>query len=127
MLVISLIASGCTLSTNEIATEPCSKNPFLNTIDDVSSSNLEIGYYTGKSFYLVSTDGKNSTRLTNGIYPYWSPDKQKIFYTEENEICVADSDGNHIIQITNDKRLKSDIVWSPSGEYIKIISKGVLC
>jgi Tol biopolymer transport system component len=118
MLLVSLIASGCNLSTNEVPTEPCVKNPFLNIVDDISSSNLEIGYFAEKSFYLIGADGKDSTRLTNGIYPYWSPDKQKIFYTEENEICIADSDGNHILQITNDKRLKSDIVWSPSGKYI---------
>ena len=118
MFLVSLVASGCTLSTNEVISEPCVKNPLINTIDDTINSNLEIGYFADKSFYFVGSNGKNNTLLTNGIYLYWSPDRQKIAYREGNEICVANSDGSQILHITNGELLTSDIVWSPSGKHL---------
>ncbi len=113
-----LIVSGCVSSANEATSEPCIRNPLVNTIDGTIKSDLEIGYFADKSFYLISSDGKNRTLLTNEVYLYWSPDRQKITYRDGNEICIANSDGSQILQITNDNLLKSDIVWSPSGKYL---------
>lgn len=116
-----MLVSGCTSSTTEVVSKHCTESPFVNTIDDTINNNLEIGYFADKSSYLISSDGKNSTVLTNGIYLYWSPDGQKIAYRDGNEICVANSDGSHVRQITNDKLAKADIVWSPSGKYLAFI------
>lgn len=116
--LIVLIISGCNSSTAEIVEERCVKSPLVNNIDDSTKSDLKFGYFANKSFYLTGSDGKNNILLTNGIYLYWSPDGQKIAYRDGNEICVANSDGSHIQQITNDKLAKSDIVWSPSGKYL---------
>lgn len=117
-LLISSVVSGCVSSTNEFTSEPCLRNPLVNTIDDTIKSALEMGYFADKSFYLTSADGDNNTLLTNGVYLYWSPDRQKIAYSDSNEICISNSDGSQILQITNDNLLKSDIVWSPSGKYL---------
>jgi hypothetical protein len=114
----ALFANGCTLPLNYATTEPCVKNPFVSTVDDITKNDFEIGYFKGKSFYLSSVDGRNDALIINGSYPYWSPDKQKIAYIEENEICIANTNDGHILQITNDKLAKSDITWSPNGQYL---------
>lgn len=116
---IFLTVNGCTLQTIKAVSQPCFENPIVNSNEESSiEDKWEIGYYKNDIYYLTNSNGKNKTLLTKRIYPYWSPDKQKIAYIEENEVCLANSDGSQILQITDDKLLKSDIAWSPSGKYL---------
>ncbi len=68
---------------------------------------------------------KNITKLTNieSSYPYWSPDGSKIVFQsnrldDNSEVYIMDSDGRHIVRLTNSDGFDEAPIWSPDGNSI---------
>jgi TolB protein len=68
---------------------------------------------------------KNITKLTNieSSYPYWSPDGSKIVFQsnrldDNSEVYIMDSDGRHIVRLTNSEGFDEAPIWSPDGNSI---------
>lgn len=55
-----------------------------------------------------------------GNVPRWSPDGNKIAYTDENGIYTINPDGNDKTKLSD--RHASDLAWSPDGNMIAFIS-----
>jgi TolB protein len=73
--------------------------------------------------YVMNADGSGILRLTSNPDPHlyhapdWSPDGTRITFTcgELDEICVMNSDGSEIANVTNDAAFDSSPVWRPSA------------
>jgi WD40 repeat protein len=58
---------------------------------------------------------------TDPLYPSWAPDGHRIVFAEHYQLFVIDANGGKARQITHDRALKNDPVWSPSGTEIAYV------
>jgi sugar lactone lactonase YvrE len=81
--------------------------------------------------YVMSNDGSNRQRLTEGQSgflspPSWSPDGSKIAFVSEREgnpdIWVMDCDGQNLVNLTKNPAKDNSPAWSPDGEWIAFAS-----
>lgn len=69
--------------------------------------------------YFVSFDGANLVRLPlTGFFPAWDPDFQRIAYTLNGELFVANTDGSEPTQITSAHRGLGAVDWDDRGQFI---------
>ena len=96
-------------------------------------TNGKIAFLTFSGFtpniVVMNADGTNQTKLTNGLYPAWSPDGSKIGFAGETDIYVMNADGSNIRQLTfidpGDLAAEQP-TWSPDGKKIAfVMSTGI--
>ena len=81
-------------------------------------------FSTASGIHKINADGTGLETIIKGFAedPGWSPDGNKIVFNwikdNKNEIYIADSDGTHIIQITENSRVDRFAAWSPDGSQI---------
>ena len=80
-----------------------------------------------KQLWVMNVDGNNKYKLSvyAGIQPAWSPDGTKIAfkcYINGMNICVMNSDGTNVKQLTFGSGNKHDPDWSPNSRYITFAS-----
>lgn len=73
---------------------------------------VAFGYYRlvtdVPAVWVMDLDGGNLRRLTDGIYPVWSPDGQKIAHTgTDGGLWVINLDGGGAIQITGPNQVRT--------------------
>ena len=66
----------------------------------------------------MDADGKNRTQLTDGWFPAWSPDGQRIAFAYNEAIYVIDADGKNRTQLTDHTVYGEAPVWSPDSQRI---------
>jgi TolB protein len=82
---------------------------------------------------VVNSDGSNIRYLTNlqsvessGERPKWSPDGQRILFTQggegNREIFIINADGSNLINLSNHPNDDYDPSWSPNGNQIVFTS-----
>jgi len=84
--------------------------------------------------YVMDSDGKNQTRLTENKAhdksPVWSPDGTKIAFVSmrgkdsKTQIYVMDSDGKNETRLTENESYDNSPTWSPDGKKIAFASRG---
>ncbi len=80
--------------------------------------------------YVVDTDGRNPTRLTehsaDDESPVWSPDSRRLAFHSDREgnfdIYVMDADGQNPTRFTFHDADDMSPVWSPDGSQIAFVS-----
>jgi len=84
-----------------------------------------VGGITGgaKNLWIMNSDGTGKYKISdlNAIQPSWSPDGTKIAfkcYFNGNNICVMNSDGSGVQQLTFDNVNTHDPDWSPDSKRI---------
>lgn len=83
--------------------------------------------------YLVSADGGQSTKLTNGengeSAPHWSPDGRKIAFLANrdkgNQIWIINTDGGEAVKLTSDEEGVSALRWAPDSKRIAFVTRDV--
>ena len=86
------------------------------------SSNIQVSPDTDIAKAQQITKGKNEGNL--GIS--WTPDGRIVYGSQasgSSEIWIADADGSHVRQLTNDTVSKYTPVASPDGKYIVYVSE----
>jgi Tol biopolymer transport system component len=79
--------------------------------------------------YVVNIDGTNMVKLSEGWSPSWSPDGSGIVFVnvtessfrfgpEESNLCIMNSDGTDVRQLTDLPGLEWGPVWSADGRKI---------
>src|SRR5918995_378235 len=73
--------------------------------------------------FVMNADGSDQTQLINNDVsddePSWSPDGEKIAFTNDDEIYVMNSDdGSDVTRLTDNDAFDADPSWSPDGEKI---------
>lgn len=87
------------------------------------SSRNKIAY---RGIWTISPDGSGNTKLTDGYDPRWSPNGEKIRYTEydSNELWVMDADGNSKIRLSDESELWSENAsWRSDSRKIAFTSR----
>ena len=93
----------------------------------------------GLQLYVMDADGTHPMRLGpaqpgDNARPNWSPDGKKLVFQSKRDInsnpsddnldiYVMNSDGSHIINLTNHEADDSEPVWSPNGQQIAFLSE----
>lgn len=93
----------------------------------------------GLQLHVMDTDGTHLMRLGpaqpgDNAHPSWAPDGKKIAFQSKRDInsnpsddnldiYVMNSDGSHIINLTNHQADDSEPVWSPNGKQIAFLSE----
>ncbi|HEV3344056.1 MAG TPA: hypothetical protein VG125_27020 [Pirellulales bacterium] len=78
--------------------------------------------------YVMNHDGTEMTDLLKqdlvySVYPCWSPDGEQIAFGGRGsdgtiQLCVVNSDGQGLQQLSDAGQLNSHAAWSPDGQYI---------
>lgn len=78
---------------------------------------------------IINEDGSGLTRLSYHSHrnyardPAWSPDRQQIAFSDDNDIYVMSADGSGLTRLTNSPdRLDTSPTWSPDGQKIAFCS-----
>lgn len=73
-----------------------------------------------EAIYIMDGDGGNPYKLTEGSYPAWHPDGQKIGFIYERDLWISDLDGSYRKNLTKGRidRFYSPAAWSPDGKQI---------
>ena len=107
----------------------CKESAYLLRIDNTSSSGEWVamgmvgGYGIEKGVYVVKRDGSGLMKVSEGTYPDFSPNVDKIVYQKENEgIWIMNRDGSGDHQIVSDTTA-SYPAWSPDDTLIAYVSK----
>lgn len=86
-------------------------------------------YDEKKEICLINADGSGLTRLTYhnkrnyARDPAWSLDKNKIAFSDDDDIYVMNSDGSDLVNLTNSPdNYDSTPIWSPDGQKIAFCS-----
>jgi dipeptidyl aminopeptidase/acylaminoacyl peptidase len=76
--------------------------------------------------YIMNGDGSNQTRLTFDLAnrsPSFSPDGKRIAFACTLDICLMDSDGSNLVNLTDTDWFDEwDPDWSPDGQWIVFAS-----
>ena len=73
---------------------------------------------SSSKIYTVCPDGSQLTMLRNGGGgPAWSPDGQRLAFSEDGQIFLIDADGSNEQQLTSDDE-NSIPIWLPGGNQI---------
>jgi len=85
----------------------------------LSPQGNQIVYSISYNVYVINIDGSNKIKIGAGSYPQWSPDSEKIIYTN-GLLYIINPDGTSLQSI--DPFNKSNYVvsyqWSPDGKKI---------
>jgi Tol biopolymer transport system component len=85
--------------------------------------------------FIMNVDGTNLLNLTTGRFdertgspmndanPAWSPDGKRLAFNSNGDIFVIASDGNGLVQLTNDPSWEGLPSWSPNGSQIAFNSE----
>lgn len=66
--------------------------------------------------YAVNFDGANLTKMPlEGLYPAWDPNYERIAYTNNGELWIANTDGSSPTQITHAMWGMSGVRWDSRG------------
>jgi RNA polymerase sigma factor (sigma-70 family) len=86
----------------------------------------------GRDIYVMDIDGSKLTRLTDGyinqsaLFPAWSPDGTRIAFClgkgSKAAIYLMNTDGNNLINLTENQAANFKPAWSPDGEKIAFSS-----
>lgn len=78
---------------------------------------------SGREIWRVLADGSGLSRFANvnGREPSWSPNGQRIVFTSEDGIYVADRDGTNLKRLTAFSGARP--AWSPDGRRILFLSR----
>jgi parallel beta-helix repeat protein len=104
------------------------------------SSAERIAFVSAGYIHLISPEGKDEIRLTEGERPVWSPDGEKIAYmlvtrSGEDGLYLINRDGTNkikvakMVTITGREYIDIDILgysWSPDGREIAFTRKSIL-
>jgi TolB protein len=66
--------------------------------------------------------GDDSTYLTEGLDPTWSPDGSQIAFHHHGDIYRIDADGSNRTRLTRDSGWNQSPAWSPDGQHIAFVS-----
>lgn len=81
--------------------------------------------------YLISTDGGQPTKLTNGekgeTAPQWSPDGLRIAFLADrekgNQVWIIPANGGEAMKLTEEENGVTAFRWSPDGKQIAFITR----
>lgn len=101
---------------------------YISTIPKIAFVSNRDG---NKEIYVMGTDGKNQTRLTQNqtddTSPDWSPDGKRIAFRSSRdgdyEIYIMDVDGKNQIRLTQNQARDQNPAWSPDGKRIVFASR----
>ncbi len=94
-----------------------------------SPDGRKIAFTQGDSVRVMNSDGSGKKILTEGAGSYWSPDGEKIAFVSKDadsptyNICVVDSDGSNLKQLTMSQTNDGSPSWSPNGQKIAFTSR----
>ena len=94
-----------------------------------SPDGRKIAFTQGDSVRVMNSDGSGEKILTGGAGSCWSPDGEKIAFVSKDadsptyNICVVDSDGSNLKQLTTNQTNDRSPSWSPDGQKIAFTSR----
>ncbi len=72
--------------------------------------------------YSMNIDGTYQTRLTRGdvsnATPAWSPNDKKIAFVHRYMLTIMDTNGENLVQLTDENLVVGQLTWSPNGKQI---------
>jgi TolB protein len=75
-----------------------------------------------EGIYVMNADGSDVMLIReNATVPAWSPDGSKIAFNCDTDVCVMNSDGTGVVNLTNTRSPLDEVFpgsWSPDGEKI---------
>jgi len=68
--------------------------------------------------YVMNADDSQVSKSTTGngsnYFPSWSPDGKKIVFTSGKDICIMNTDGSNVVNLTNTPDIDDYLpIWSP--------------
>ncbi len=77
------------------------------------------------AIYIMDADGRNPYKLTEGRWPSWLPNGEKIGFVHDGDFWVVDRDGTNRENVTKGRFEESIFFpsWSPDGDAIAYWSK----
>lgn len=128
MIIIVGFLSGCVSEQEEDQS---------NGIQDEIKLEGKIAYVSDVNIHTINPDGTNEIVLTEGAFPVWSPDGNKIsyyiysaggYYSGQGGLEYDDENGRYIINADGTGKTRiaeffnsSSITWLPDGERILFI------
>ncbi|MHB8277448.1 MAG: hypothetical protein ACYDIA_07325 [Candidatus Humimicrobiaceae bacterium] len=100
----------------------------LNGDGYLSPNGKKFLFYGGTNIITTNLDGSDLKKIVEvdiiGMDNYqWSPDGSKICYTsftDNQSICIINSDGTNKVVISSDKNFSSEFYWAPDSSKILI-------
>lgn len=93
--------------------------------DPVHPDGSEVGFLNSQ-LYAANLDTLESWRLTeddltNYVGVGWSPERDRIAYSNDDGLWIANADGSDPVHVSGDLRIAQRAVWSPDGSSVAFV------